>query len=119
MHGLVARDGLFVLQQQRDVVEAVEQPVPAAARLAIVATTSSPAAAVSRPFWTLLDAKMSANDGAITTRKPKSLSAHTACSRDEPQPKLAPATSTEAPAYSGRSRTMPSPPPPASECRQS
>jgi hypothetical protein len=35
---------------------------------------------------------MSAKDGAITQRMPKSSSAHGACSRDEPQPKLSPAT---------------------------
>ncbi len=35
---------------------------------------------------------MSENDGAMTTRKPKSSSAQTACSRDEPEPKLRPAT---------------------------
>ena len=35
---------------------------------------------------------MSANEGAITARKPKSASAHTACSRELPQPKLARAT---------------------------
>ena len=35
---------------------------------------------------------MSANDGATTARKPKSCSAHTACSREEPQPKLRPLT---------------------------
>ena len=45
--------------------------------------------------------KMSANDGAMTTRKPASCSAHAACSRDEPQPKFTPATSTDAPAYCG------------------
>ena len=31
-------------------------------------------------------------EGAITTRKPKSSSAHAACSRDEPQPKFRPAS---------------------------
>ena len=45
----------------------------------------------------LLLAKMSANDEAITTRKPKSASAHTACSREDPQPKFFPATRIDAP----------------------
>jgi len=43
-------------------------------------------------IFTQLLAKMSANDGAITARNPKSASAQTACSRDEPQPKFFPAT---------------------------
>ncbi len=51
-----------------------------------------------RLFWR----KMSPNDGAITTSKPACCSAHAACSRDEPQPKLRPATRIFAPAYSGR-----------------
>src|SRR5213594_5224828 len=46
---------------------------------------------------------MSAKVGATIALKPKSRSAHAACSREEPQPKLAPATRTEAPAYSGAS----------------
>ena len=40
--------------------------------------------------------KMSANDGAITASNPKSTSAHTACSRDDPQPKLFPASKMRA-----------------------
>ncbi len=35
---------------------------------------------------------MSANEGATMALKPKSSSAHGACSRDEPQPKLRPVT---------------------------
>ena len=45
----------------------------------------------------LLLAKMSANDDEITARNPKSASAHTACSRDDPQPKFFPATRMLAP----------------------
>ena len=45
--------------------------------------------------------KMSAKLGAMTARKPWSSSAQGACSRDEPQPKLRPATRIGAPAYSG------------------
>ncbi len=37
---------------------------------------------------------MSENEGAMIALKPKSASAQTACSRDEPEPKLAPATRT-------------------------
>ena len=40
--------------------------------------------------------KMSANERAMTASKPKSASAHTACSRDEPQPKLWPANKMRA-----------------------
>ena len=39
----------------------------------------------------------SANEDEITARKPKSASAHTACSRDDPQPKFLPATRMLAP----------------------
>ena len=45
--------------------------------------------------------KMSPKLGASTTRNPSSSSAHAACSREEPQPKLRPATRIAAPAYSG------------------
>ena len=49
--------------------------------------------------------KMSANRGDTTTWKPWSSRPHTACSRDEPVPKLAPVTRMVAPACSGRLRT--------------
>ena len=52
------------------------------------------------PFETAVnngDAKMSANDGAMITRKPNSPSAHGACSRDDPQPKFLSATRIDAP----------------------
>src|SRR2546423_8663969 len=45
---------------------------------------------------------MSPKLGAITAAKPESRRAQVACSREDPHPKLAPATSTEAPANSGR-----------------
>src|SRR6267143_4175078 len=48
---------------------------------------------------------MSAKLGAMIALKPKSRRAQGACSREEPQPKFAPATSTLAPEYSGRSST--------------
>jgi len=44
---------------------------------------------------------MSANDGATMARKPKAVSAHGACSRDDPQPKLRPARRICAPSASG------------------
>ena len=53
------------------------------------------------PFLSALLRKMSAKDKATTARKPWSRSAHTACSREEPQPKFRPATSTWAPARLG------------------
>ena len=45
---------------------------------------------------------MSANDVLITARNPKPVSAHGACSRDEPQPKLSPASRICAPCGIGR-----------------
>src|SRR5438067_6672911 len=45
---------------------------------------------------------MSPKLGAITAAKPESRRAQVACSREDPHPKLAPATSTEAPATAGR-----------------
>ena len=43
------------------------------------------------PFLKQLLKKMSAKDGAITQRMPKSSSAQGACSRELPQPKFSPA----------------------------
>ena len=43
--------------------------------------------------------KMSPNDGPITQRNPAPMSAHTADSRDEPQPKFSAVTRTLAPPY--------------------
>ena len=50
---------------------------------------------------------MSANEPATTARKPKSASAHGACSRELPQPKFRPATRTDAPHASGWFRMKP------------
>jgi hypothetical protein len=44
------------------------------------------------PFLKQLLKKMSAKEVEITQRMPKSASAQGACSRDDPQPKLSPAT---------------------------
>src|SRR5260370_799544 len=72
-----------------------------------LATFSSPACAVTRPAPMLLPRKMSAKLGAITAAKPKSCRAQTACSRDEPQPKLAPAMRIFASAAARVFRTKP------------
>jgi len=65
------------------------------------------------PVLKQLALKMSAKLGAIKAPKPASRIAHGACSRDDPQPKLAPATITVAPSCSGRLRTK------SLSCRQS
>ena len=51
----------------------------------------------SRPFLRQLVRKMSANSVLMTAWKPKSCSAQGACSREEPQPMLRPATRMRAP----------------------
>ena len=53
----------------------------------------------SNPFLKLLLKKISAKLGAITARNPKSSNAHTACSRDEPQPKFSLASKIVAVSY--------------------
>jgi hypothetical protein len=50
--------------------------------------------AASRPAFDALPLKISPKRDETTTRKPKSISAQTACSRDDPVPKSEPATST-------------------------
>ena len=59
----------------------------------------------SRPFLSELFLKISAKDVLMTARMPCARSAHGACSRDEPQPKLFPARRIAAFLYSGRFRT--------------
>ena len=78
---------------------------PGAARANNSATAAAGKVTSSKPLLTLLVEKMSAKLGAITQRKPYSSSAHTACSRLDPQPKLSRASSTVAPWYSGAFRT--------------
>ena len=116
---LVGGDRVLVRQRARDVVEAVEDRLPLervelerAARRPAPATSwrsrstvSSPpsrAASISaatsaagsstgtRPTLRQFERKMSPNDGATTTSKPYSCSAHAACSRDDPHPKFTP-----------------------------
>src|SRR5436309_13935016 len=58
-----------------------------------------------RPFLRQLLRKIEANEVLTTARNPKSARAQGACSRDDPQPKLSPATSTQALAASGRLST--------------
>ena len=66
------------------------------------ASTSSAFSVTGRkPFFRQLLWKISANSGAITARKPASSSAHTACSRELPHPKLLRATKIDAPWYRG------------------
>src|SRR4051812_30744442 len=75
------------------------------AQSAIVLHCSSGMRISSRPFLAELLKKMSPNDGAMIARKPACWSAQGACSREEPQPKLSPATSTEPSANSVRFST--------------
>ncbi len=60
-----------------------------------------------RPFLSAFPRKMSAKAVLTTASRPPAWSAHTACSREEPQPKLRPATRTRAPSASGRFRANP------------
>jgi len=57
----------------------------------------------STPFFSAFPRKMSAKEGATIARKPHAASAHGACSRDDPQPKLRPARRILAPSASGSS----------------
>src|SRR5829696_1723590 len=57
------------------------------------------------PDLVALFRKMSPNLGETTARNPESVRAQTACSRDEPMPKLGPVTRMLAPANSGRLST--------------
>src|ERR1019366_8299113 len=54
-----------------------------------------------RPFCRELAVKMSPKDGAMTTLKPIPESAQTACSREDPQPKLRPVMRMLAPPQAG------------------
>ena len=64
-------------------------------------TSSCGSSIVKRPTFEQLLRKMSANEGAITAVIPMSSRPHTACSRDEPQPKFCWAIMMGAPAYAG------------------
>src|SRR5215471_4940912 len=55
----------------------------------------------SRPSLSACPRKISPNRAAMTTLKPQSRSAQTACCRDEPVPKLGPATRIVAPVWAG------------------
>ena len=55
----------------------------------------------SSEFFNEFCLKMSAKDVLTTARKPNCVSAHGACSRELPQPKLSPASSTCAPRARG------------------
>src|SRR3954452_12262124 len=62
-------------------------------------TESIVCATGTSPFLVQLLRKMSLKLGAMTASNPYCWIAHTACSRDEPTPKLGPATRTDAVAY--------------------
>src|ERR1019366_5342207 len=66
------------------------------------ATACSSASTGTSPELMQFPRKMSAKLADTTAAKPKSWSAQTACSRDEPQTKLGPATSTLAARAPGR-----------------
>ncbi len=55
-------------------------------------TSASPSTRGSTPVLKQLLVKISAKEGAMTTRTPKSSRAQAACSREEPQPKFSSAT---------------------------
>mmetsp|Transcript_5226 Transcript_5226/g.16490 ORF Transcript_5226/g.16490 Transcript_5226/m.16490 type:complete len:249 (-) Transcript_5226:1212-1958(-) len=65
---------------------------PAAATLSRSSTWSRGRMTGSMPFLKQLLKKMSANDVETRQRMPRSLMDHGACSRDDPHPKLSPAT---------------------------
>src|SRR6056297_3049095 len=65
---------------------------PFSASFIRISTCSCGSAMGRIPFLKQLLKKMSAKDGAITQRMPKSRSAHGACSRLDPQPKFSPET---------------------------
>ena len=67
----------------------------------IVSTVTGSSTTGTMPFCMQLLRKMSAKLGAMIARNPISFNAHGACSRDEPEPKLRPATRTVAPLYRG------------------
>ncbi len=72
-------------------------PLPAsqpATRLVRYLWVPSSTTTGSRPFFKALLRKISANDVLMTARMPQPNSAQGACSRDEPQPKLSPASRT-------------------------
>jgi hypothetical protein len=70
----------------------------------MAATRSGGSTTASTPFLKEFSKKMSPNEGAIQARSPQPARAHTAASREEPQPKFSAATRMRAPANSARSR---------------
>jgi hypothetical protein len=77
------------------VAGAAAQSSASACTVAIGSTTGS------RPLRTQLLWKMAPKPGATMARMPNSFSVHTACSREEPQPKSLPASRIDAPVYAG------------------
>ncbi len=68
--------------------------LPGAARVASAMRRTSAAGrrTGSSPFWKALAKKMSPKEGAMMQRTPMPISAHTAPSREEPQPKFSSAS---------------------------
>ena len=87
------------LRRQVDVELELRVRLVRASRTRAYAASSS--ATGRRPFLVAFCWKMSANERATIARKPQSTSAHGACSREEPQPKLSPARRIFAPFASG------------------
>ncbi len=83
----------------------VNRRSPRSARAARSRTTSTGSCTGRSPLATQFARKMSAKLGAMMQRMPSCSSAHTAASRDEPQPKFSPATRIDAPWYGLRFRT--------------
>ena len=131
--GLVRADLRLIAQREADIVEPLEQP---RARVVVDRETrvhagrlEGTALQIDRDLRRRIGAhgvkqkrhrgiveldreqalllKMSAKRVETTARKPLSWSAHTACSREEPQPKFGPARRIDAPRYRGSFRTKP------------
>ena len=69
---------------------------PASARAASTATVAAGSTTGRMPFLRQLARKIAPNEGAITARMPNCRIAHTAISREEPQPKFSPAIRMDA-----------------------
>src|ERR1022692_751529 len=98
-------DGMATVRSATSTTTSASGSAASAANIA--ATVAASAWAGTSPELMALPRKMSAKPGDTTAAKPKSCSAQTACSRDEPQAKLSPATSTLEPAAPARFSTNP------------
>ena len=91
--------GLVIVRVSRSTV--ISLPARLSTSATSACSSSSGMRSAARPIFVQLLLKMSANDGAMTTSKPKSCRPHGACSREEPQPKLRPASRIFAPVKAG------------------